>query len=292
MSLRIGLEFLSSESLITALADHASQGMVLLACSDIPVELKQFSTLRLLVTLGDRQQEIDAEVVQLIANMGIVVRCQGFPSLAILSDPTLAGPSRKPRIDFPDFPDFQAQPEQEEEEQADETFAPEEDDDEEEEPPTGKRGGPQHLDERGMGPMNWPVEKLQAEWADLNKSEKIRVAKYGRRPARGLIIRSTDRQLHQYLLQNPRITADEIAAIAGIKSQDPALLRRIAGNTEWLRSTAVVRNLITNPRMSVNLLGKLIRHLPEAELRRLTRTGAVRAATKREIIRFLDRGQK
>jgi hypothetical protein len=167
-----------------------------------------------------------------------------------------------------------------------------EEDSEVDEEPRPKRGGPQNLDERGMGPMNWPPEKLQTEWGDLNKSDKIRVAKYGRRPARGLIIRGTDRQLHQYLLQNPRITADEVAAIAGIKSQDPGLLRRIAANTEWMRNTSVVRNLITNPRMTMNLMGKLIRHLPEAELRRLARTGAVRAATKREIIRFLDRGSK
>jgi hypothetical protein len=142
-----------------------------------------------------------------------------------------------------------------------------------------------------MGPLSWPVERLQAEFASLSMADKVRVAKYGKRPARMVVLRLQDKTLHNFVLSNNGVTADEVAALAGMANAEHALLKRICASPEWLRHTGVVRALVCNPRLTLPEVIKLLRHLPTEELRRLTKTGRVRAAVKREIIRWIDRGQ-
>jgi hypothetical protein len=141
----------------------------------------------------------------------------------------------------------------------------------------------------GMGPLSWPMEKLQTEFAGLPLGDKIRLAKYGKRHARALVLRLQDKKLHAFLLLNPKITAEEVAVLAAMSSADPALLRRIAASPEWLRHTIVVRSLVCNPKLPIPLVVKLLRHLPPEEMRRLSKTGKVRASVKREMIKRLDR---
>ena len=139
-----------------------------------------------------------------------------------------------------------------------------------------------------MGPLSWTIEKVQANWHELPLTDKIRLAKFGKRPVRGMIIRGQDKMMHAFVLTNPKQTPDEIAVMAGMASLDPTLLRRIASTREWLRHSAVARNLVCNPKMTVPEVKKLLNYVPIDELRRLARTGRVRAAVKRMIIRKLD----
>jgi hypothetical protein len=142
----------------------------------------------------------------------------------------------------------------------------------------------------GTTVLSWTVEKLQRAWDQLTLADKIRLAKYGDKAARGVILRGQDRSLHFHLLLNNKIAAEEIAAIAALPGQDPNILRRIISNQEWLKHTSVVRSLVCNPRLSIPQVRQLLRYLPADEQRRLAKAGRVRAAIKREIIRNLDRG--
>jgi hypothetical protein len=143
----------------------------------------------------------------------------------------------------------------------------------------------------GITPLSWPIERLRTDWHALSQPERIRIARYGKRPARSLVLRTNDKKLMVFLLQNTRITADEVAVMAGMANLDPDLLRRIAASPDWTRHTAVARNLVCNPKLPSQLVRKLVDKLPLDELRRLARSGRVRSSTKQMIMRRVDRGR-
>lgn len=140
----------------------------------------------------------------------------------------------------------------------------------------------------GMGPMSWPIEKLQSDWEKLSIADKVNVAKHGGLAARRMILKMQDRQLHQYVLANPALTADEVAAMAGMAGLAPELLKQIANKPEWTRHAAVVRNLICHPKLPQDLVARMVGLLPDLELRRLAKTGRVRESVKRLIIRKVE----
>jgi hypothetical protein len=140
----------------------------------------------------------------------------------------------------------------------------------------------------GVGPASWPIEKLQSDWDRLSIGEKINVAKHGSLAARRMILKLQDRQLHQFVLTNPALTADEVAAMAGMTSLAPELLKQIANKPEWTRHTAVVRNLICHPKLPQDVVTRLLGLLPDLELRKLARTGRVRDSVKRLIIKKVE----
>lgn len=141
----------------------------------------------------------------------------------------------------------------------------------------------------GSTPAAWSFEQLQAGWDQLSVAEKVRVARHGKRPARMMILKGLDKTLHVHVLNNPTVTPDEIAMMAGMSSLEPTVLRRIAMSPEYVRNTNVVRALITNPKLALPLVDKLLKHLPRDELARLTKSGKVRASVKQAIIKMLDR---
>jgi hypothetical protein len=134
------------------------------------------------------------------------------------------------------------------------------------------------------GPAAWPIERLLAEWGNLGIPDRILVAKRGQLAARRHVIKQQDRTLHGFVLANPGVTAEEVAAMAGMATLDPELLKRIASKAEWLRHGSVVRNLICNPKVPLDVIERLLGKLPEIELRKLVKTGRVRDAVKRLII--------
>ncbi|MCK5798352.1 MAG: hypothetical protein KAI47_14270, partial [Deltaproteobacteria bacterium] len=143
----------------------------------------------------------------------------------------------------------------------------------------------------GTTPVSWPIERLQAEWLSLTTPEKIRVARLGKRPARAMIMRMQDKILHAFLLRNPKMGIDEIATMAGMVQLDPTLLRQIAMTQEWIRHTGVARNLVAHPKLPIPLIKKIMPHLSVDELRRLTRSGRVRASVKRLLMKRVERGR-
>jgi hypothetical protein len=264
--LTLAIRYRSAGDLARELAQYRAQGALLLPLRE-PLELAQYAPLALEVAVGEEQAELEAEVVQVLPGVGLVVRLRE-PELAaaLAGDAAPAQSARPPAVELVE--------------------------------PIGEPelGGGASADEKDeetakaptLGPVSWTLEKLQAEWASLTMAERVRVAKYGKRPARGYIARLLDSTLHTVLLSNPGITAEEIAVLAGTASIDSAVLKRIISTPEWLRSTSVVRALICHPKATLPQVSKLVDHLPERELRQLTRTGKVRAAVKRIIIKKLE----
>lgn len=256
---RLRATYPSAAALARHLHEHASQGAFMLPLSaeaELPRDLQQFTALELEVAVEDSGQEVTtpAEVLQVMPGVGVAVRLPApFDVIELVGGAQVEEDAPPPTVTNPE----RRQP--------------------------ARERGP-----RGPGPMSWPLERVQAEWGNLQTPDKIKLAKHGKRPVRGMIIRGNDKLLHGFVLSNPHVSADEIAALASKVNLDPQLLKRIANSQDWTRHTQVARALICHPKTTLQQVSRLVDRLPDDELRRLTRGGKVRASVKRIIIKRLE----
>ncbi len=250
MPLELSVRYPTSADLAGALAEHAVQGALLLPLREPPAEVQQYQPLTLQVATPDEEGELEAEVVQVLHGLGLVVRLRDPGTAAEFCSGT--APALKPALPTVALAAKTPEP------------AP---------PPSREEEEHERAAARGMGPVSWTLEKLMAEWGSLSMADRVRVAKYGKRPARGFIGRLLDATLHNVLLSNPGITPEEVATLAGTSSLDSSVLKRIVGTPEYLHHSAIVRNLVCHPKATLPQVQKLIDHLSETELRQLTRTG-------------------
>lgn len=237
-----------------------------------PQDVVPLESLTLSLTWDDATFfEIESELLQVLAGAGLVVRIVDETGIDTSALPYSSEKASQPRAAWEEA--RPAQSEQEEEARPTQS---------EQEPDKGRMAGP-----AGSSAISWPLEKLQAEWETLLAPERIRVARYGNRGARGVVLRSNDRALHVHLLSNAHITAEEVASLAGNAALDPSALRRIASNTDWLRSAEVTRNLVCNPKMPMPEVERLLRTLPRDELVRLSKSGRARSIVKQAVAKRL-----
>jgi hypothetical protein len=301
--MKLVLEYLSPSDLACHLAEHATHGALLVTFDRPAPVVAQFTRVPVEILAGAGGVETAAEVLQVFADGRWVVRLADPdvalpliagapatgspvpPAALCVEDVVRAAPLAEPpggaagSEDLVEGDDAAAGPDPR---AFDDLLAaaPEE-------------GGPIGSEPAGRasrGAAGWSIEKLQAAWDSLPLAEKVRVARHGSRAARIHVLKGLDRTLHAHVLSNPRITPEEVAMMAAMPQLDPAVLKRISTTAEWLRHTLIVRNLVTNPKLPLPLVLPLLRHLPLDELRRLGRTGHVRASLKQEIIKRIDRG--
>ena len=139
----------------------------------------------------------------------------------------------------------------------------------------------------GAGAGEPADENLQRQIATMTTAQKIQLALKGDRTARLLLLKDVNKQLHAFLLQNPRITIDEVRFIASYKQTSPEALETIAANSDYLKHTAIVTALVRNPRTPGMIAAKLVEKLPEVEVRRLAKSSdvprAVQIAARKRI---------
>lgn len=87
------------------------------------------------------------------------------------------------------------------------------------------------------------------------------------------------------LLRNARLTAPEVARLARMGTMPRTLIELIINNGSWLQIAEVRRALLTNPRLGVDQILRVLRLLPKHELKvaasLMTYPHAVRDAAKR-----------
>jgi hypothetical protein len=277
MPRRLIVRYPSASDLRAHLEEAQSRGAILLPLADVPEDLVPLERLELVVSAAEVGAELEAELLQVLAGVGLVVRILDHGALDPGSLPLLgSGSATPPQVSF--HAARQGSPEQEPRESAQDDHEP--------------GGKPTAAGPAGSSAISWSLEKLTAEWDNLGTAERVRVARYGNRGARGVVLRSNDRTLMAHLLTNPHISTEEVASLAGNASIDPAALRRIASSTDWLRSAEVTRNLVCNPKLPMPEVERLLRTLPRDELLRLSKSGRARAVVKQAVAKRLKSGER
>jgi hypothetical protein len=120
----------------------------------------------------------------------------------------------------------------------------------------------------------------------MGMKDRARMAMKGDREARNILIRDPNRVIMQAVVNNPRITEQEIEKIAAMRAIPEEILRQIANNRQWSRHYSVVHNLARNPRTPIaNVLGILTR-LQLKDLSSLAKNRNVSDAVRRQALRL------
>lgn len=141
----------------------------------------------------------------------------------------------------------------------------------------------------GTDNIELPEELLQAEHEEDNLTEekagsianlirslgmpgKIKLAIHGNSVARAALIRDTNRQIPLFVLENPRLTENEITEFARNSLLDESVLREIARNCQWMKNYSIKLNIISNPKTPVDVSLQWLKHLRDKDLRSLGRS--------------------
>ena len=118
---------------------------------------------------------------------------------------------------------------------------------------------------------------LPTKIMEMGMSEKIGLALTGDKEARTLLARETNKLILNYLLQNPRITENEIIQLAKVKTIPQEILIAISKRREWMKKYQLRLALTENPKTPLPLVLKLLSLLRDVDLRKIARSRDVSA---------------
>jgi hypothetical protein len=103
----------------------------------------------------------------------------------------------------------------------------------------------------------------------MTPSEKIKCALTGNMEERLLLIRDSNKLVARAVLGSPKLTDQEIENIASMKNVTEEVLRLISMNRKFMRTYAVVRQLINNPRTPIDVGMSLLHRINDRDLKGL-----------------------
>jgi hypothetical protein len=125
------------------------------------------------------------------------------------------------------------------------------------------------------------------EIQDLPVPEKVKLAMSGDKEARSILIKDSNKQIQEAVLDSPRITEPEIVAIANSRNVGEELLRKIAHNRDWMKNYQVRFGLANNPKTPLTIGLRIIGTLMISDLKRLAKSKGVSSVLTAAANRFL-----
>jgi len=120
----------------------------------------------------------------------------------------------------------------------------------------------------------------------MSMKDRVRLAMKGDREARNILIRDPNRLVSQAVVQNPRITEQEMEKIAAMRSLSEDILRQVANDRQWSRSYAIVHNLARNPRTPIANVLSILSRLHLRDLAALSKNKNISEAVRRQALRL------
>jgi hypothetical protein len=102
------------------------------------------------------------------------------------------------------------------------------------------------------------TQKLQK----MNFTQRLKAAVKGSKEMRMVLVRDTNKMIAAAVMSSPKMTEQEIEAIAGMASVSEDVLRMISNNRGWMKNYKVALRLVKNPKtpiaVSMNLLARVM----------------------------------
>ncbi len=106
--------------------------------------------------------------------------------------------------------------------------------------------------------------------AKMTVAQRVQFAVKGGSEARRTLIRDTNKVVQRAVLQSPRLTDQEVEAFASMSNLTDEILRLIAANRVFRKNYVVVRNLINNPKVPLDVSLHLLPMINAVDLKKLT----------------------
>ena len=144
-----------------------------------------------------------------------------------------------------------------------------------------------------LGEMQSEEEEIPGERISmLNRiikmgvKDRVRLAMKGDREARNILIRDPNRLVSAAVVNNPRISEQEVENIATMRSISEDILRLLAMNRQWSRSYSIVHNLAKNPRTPIANVITILSRLQLRDLAALSKNRNVSDPVRRQALRL------
>jgi hypothetical protein len=120
----------------------------------------------------------------------------------------------------------------------------------------------------------------------MNARDRMKMAMKGDREARGILVRDSNRVVSTAVIQNPRITDQEVENIAAMRTVADEVLRLIALNRNWARSYPIIHSLCRNPRTPIPTVIGILPRIRTKDLKNLSLNRNVSEAVRRQATRL------
>lgn len=120
----------------------------------------------------------------------------------------------------------------------------------------------------------------------MGMKDRVKLAQKGDREARNILIRDPNRIVAQAVINNPRITENEVEKIASMRSVPEDVLRLISINRNWVRNYQIMHKLAQNPRTPIGQVITILTRLQLRDLAALSKNRNVPDAVRRQALRL------
>jgi len=120
----------------------------------------------------------------------------------------------------------------------------------------------------------------------MNTKDRIKLALKGDREARSILIRDPNKVVSSAVVNNPRITEQEIENIAGMRTAADEVLRLIALNRSWARAYPIIHNLARNPKTPIPTVMNILPRIRTKDLQGLSQNRNVSEMVRRQATRL------
>ncbi len=120
----------------------------------------------------------------------------------------------------------------------------------------------------------------------MGMKDRVKAAQMGDREVRNILVRDPNRIVSQAVIQNPKITEQEVEKVATMKSVPEDVLRQIATNKKFARNYMIMHNLARNPRTPIGNTMSILTRLQLRDLLAISKSRNVPDAVKRHAGRL------
>ena len=120
----------------------------------------------------------------------------------------------------------------------------------------------------------------------MNTKDRMKLAMKGDREARSILVRDSNKVVCSAVVNNPRITEQEIENIASMRTVSDEVLRLIAMNRGWARNYPIIHNLARNPRTPIPTAMNILPRIRTKDLLGLVQNRNVSETVRRQATRL------
>jgi hypothetical protein len=121
----------------------------------------------------------------------------------------------------------------------------------------------------------------------MNTRDRMKLAMKGDREARTILVRDSNRVVSTGVINNPKITEQEVENIAAMRTVSDEILRLISMNRVWARSYSIIHNLARNPRTPIPTVLNILQRIRTKDLKNLSQNRNVSETVRRQALRLV-----
>lgn len=113
-------------------------------------------------------------------------------------------------------------------------------------------------------------EGLVSRMAKMTVAQRLKRALLGTKEERTFLIRDGSKVIQRAVLSSPKLGDSEVENFASLKNVSQEVLRQISMNRKFIKNYSVLKNLINNPRLPIDVGLPLLNRLIKTDLRSLS----------------------